>query len=182
MREYAGRVTDAPRQADRHGKPGNVLGRVHVRVQPCSARAGEAMPLPLSDGPTNAARLACVGGVDVDYQKPSGFGLVVYEVLQLSEGPAVQPGPNTLPGLYAGPDVGQVFHTDLAGACAQGFGYYGFAGFVVDVLYVPFLAPGDSLEFALGCAAAVGLEASAARCTAWHAICEPSVGIASLTG
>jgi len=157
MREYTGRVTDTPRQAGRRGEPGNVLGRVHVRVQPCSARAGEQMPLPLSDGPANAARLACVGGVGVGCTKASGLGLVVDEVLQLSEGPAVQPGPDALSGLYAGPDVGQVFHADLGRARAQGFVYDSLAGFVVDVLYAPFLAPGDSLEFALGCAAAVGL-------------------------
>jgi len=53
--------------------------------------------------------------------------------------------------------VGQVFHADLGRARAQGFVYDSLAGFVVDVLYAPFLAPGDSLEFALGCAAAVGL-------------------------
>lgn len=119
------------------------------------------MPLPFSDGPTSRAGLACVGRFHEDHVQPGGFGLVGHKVPKLPEGPAVQPSPDPLPGLDIGADVGQVFHADFAGSGTQGFGDDGFAGFVVDMANMPFLAPGDSLEFALSGAATVGLETTA---------------------
>lgn len=45
MREYRTSY-NAPCRADRLYKPGNIARRIHVGVQPCSARTGEAMLLP----------------------------------------------------------------------------------------------------------------------------------------
>ncbi len=116
------------------------------------------MPLPFSDFPAHRACLTRVGGVDVDHAQTSGFGLVFDEALQLPEGPAMQSCPDTLPSLDTGADVGQVFHADFAGSGTDGFCDDGFAGFVVDVLDMPLLAPGDSPQFALCSAATVELE------------------------
>jgi len=116
------------------------------------------MPLPFSDFPAHRACSTRVGGVDVDHAQTSGFGLVFDEALQLPEGPAMQSCPDTLPSLDTGADVGQVFHADFAGSGTDGFCDDGFAGFVVDVLDMLLLAPGDSPQFALCSAATVGLE------------------------
>lgn len=160
MREFR-LVYNSPCRTDRLGKPGNVLGRIHVRVQPCSARTGEAMPLPVSDRPASRTRLARVGRFHEDHAQPARFGLVGDKVLQLPEGPTVQPCPNPLSGLDVGPDVGQVFQADFACTDAKRLLDDGFAGLVVDVADTPFLAPGDSLELALSGAATIGLKASA---------------------
>lgn len=161
MREFRGWFTGSPLRADRQGEPGNVLGRIHVRVQPCSALTGEAVPLPFSDSPAHAACLRRVGGVDVDHAQPGCRSLVGHELLKLLEGPSMQPRPDTFPGLDVGADVGQVFHADFARARTQGFRNDGLTGFVVDMLDMPLLATGDSPQFPLCGTATVGLEATA---------------------
>ena len=75
MREFR-TVYNVPYGVDRFSKPGNVLGRIHVLVQPCSALTGEAMPLPFSDIPTHRTRLARIGGVDLSHAQPGYFGLI----------------------------------------------------------------------------------------------------------
>ena len=97
MREFRGWFTGSPRQAGRQGELGNVLGRVYVRVQPCSACwTEEAMSLPLSDFPTHAACLRRVSGVDVDYAQPGAFCLVGDKTLKLTKCPAMQARPDPL--------------------------------------------------------------------------------------
>lgn len=118
------------------------------------------MPLPFSDSPADRTRLARIGGVNVDHAQSDGFSLIGDKVLQLSEGPAVQPCPDSLSGLDVSADIGQVFHADFAGSSAQRFRNNGFAGFVVHVPSMSFLAPRDSLEFAPCGTATVGLEAT----------------------
>lgn len=160
MREFR-LVYNSPRRTDRLGEPGNVLGRIHVRVQPCSARAGEAVLLPLSDGPAYRARLAGICGVDIGHAQSNAFSLIGNEVLELPKRPAVQSGPDSLTGLEVGSDMRQILHADFAGPNAQRLRNDGLAGFVVHMGHVPTLVPGDSLELALGCAATVGLETTA---------------------
>lgn len=160
MRELRTGYFAAPRSADRLCEPGNISGSVAVRVQPCSARTREAMPLSFSDSPAHAACLRRVSGVDIDHAQSGGFGLVGNKVLQLTESPAMQPSPDTLPGLDVGPDVGQAFHADFACAGTQGFRNDGFAGFVVDCFDMPLLTTGDSAKLAFSSSATVGLKAT----------------------
>jgi len=161
MREFKGWFTGSPRQADRQGEPGNIPGRINVRVQPSSTLTGEAMPLPFSDGPASRAGLARVRRINKHNTKPSSFGLVGNEVLQLPKGPSMQPRPDALSGLDVGADVGQVFHADFTAAGADCFGNNGLAGFVVDMFDVPLFFAGDSAELAFSSPATVGLETAA---------------------
>lgn len=161
MREFRTGYFAAPRQTDRFSEPGYVQCRVNVTMPPCSAFAGETMSLPFTDGPARRARLTRVCGVNKNHAQSSGFSLVGNKVLQLPESPAMQSRPDSLPCLDVGADISQVFHADFACTGTQRFRNNGFAGFMVDVLDMPLLAPGDSLEFALGSAATVGLETTA---------------------
>lgn len=119
------------------------------------------MPLPFSDSPAHRACLARVGRVNINHGQTGGFSFVSNEVLKLPECPAMQPRSNAPPGLDVGADMRQVFHADFTGSIADSLRNKGLAGFVVDVLNMPPLTPGDSLEFALGGAATVGLETTA---------------------
>ena len=116
---------------------------------------------PFSNFPAHRARLARVGGVDIDNSETSPLRLVGHKVLQLPKGPTVQSRSDALTGLNTLPDMRQVFHANLAGSRGQGLGNNGFTDLVVDVFHMPLLTPGDSFEFALGGAATVGLETTA---------------------
>jgi hypothetical protein len=158
MREFEGRVTGAPCRTDRLGKPGNIARRVHVGVQPCSARTGKAMLDPFSNVPAHRAPLARMGGVDIHHRQSRALRLVSDKVLQLPESPAMQSRPDALSGLDVGADVGQVFHSDFAGAGMECFRNDGLAHFVVDVLDMALLTTGDNAQLAFSSPATVGLE------------------------
>ncbi len=113
---------------------------------------------PFSDSPTHVAHLRRVSGVDKYHGQPGAFGLVSRKVLELAEGPAMQPRPDALPCLDVGADIGQVFHADFTRAGTDGFCNDGLTGFVVDMLHMPLLTTGDSAELAFSSPATVGLE------------------------
>ena len=161
MREYRTGYIAAPCGADRLRKPSYVATRVDIAVRPVATRTGEAMLHPFSNFPAHRARLARVGGVDIDNSETSPLRLVGHKVLQLPKGPTVQSRSDALTGLNTLPDMRQVFHANLAGSRGQGLGNNGFTDLVVDVFHMPLLTPGDSFEFALGGAATVGLETTA---------------------
>lgn len=161
MREYRTGYIAAPCGADRLRKPSYVATRVDIAVRPVATRTGEAMPRPFSNFPAHRARLARIGGVDIDNSETGSLRLVGHKVLQLPKGPTVQSSSDALTGPNTLPDMRQVFHANLAGSRGQGLGNDGFTGLVVDVFHMPLLAPGDNLEFALGGAATVGLETTA---------------------
>lgn len=161
MREYRTGYRSAPCSADRLCKPGNVARRIHVGVQPCSAQAREAVLLTLSDRPANRARLAGVGRFHKDHAQGRRFRFIGHEVLKLAECPPVQPRPDPSPAFDAGSDVAQVFHSDFSDLCLDCFCNDSLACFVVDVLDMPRLTPGDSPQFTFGCAATVGLKTTA---------------------
>lgn len=113
---------------------------------------------PFSDFPAHAANLRRVSRVDVNHSKPSAFGLVGNEVLELPESPPVQPRPDTLPRLDAGANVGQVFHANLTCTGTDSLCDDGLTGFVVDCLDMPLLTTGDSPQLSLGSATTIGLK------------------------
>lgn len=157
MREY--RLSyGSPCQADRRGKPGNVATRVDVAVRPVSTRTGEAMLHPFSDSPTHVAHLRRVRRVNKHHGQPSTLCLVSHKVLELAEGPPMQPRSDPLPCLDVGADVGQIFHSDSTRSGTDGFCNDGLTGFVVDMLHMPLLTTGDSAELAFSSPATVGLE------------------------
>lgn len=151
----------SPRCPDRGSEHGDISTRVDVGVGRVATRTGKSMLIPFSNSPAHRACLARVGRVNKCHAQPRGFGFVSNKVLQLPESPAMQPRPDALSGLDVGANIGQVFHADFACAGAHRFRDDGLADFVVDVLNMPILTPGDSLEFALGGAATFGLETTA---------------------
>lgn len=160
MREFRTSY-NAPRYPDRVSEHGNISTRVDVGVGRVTTRTGEAMLHPSSNYPACRTRLARVGGVDEDRSNTGGLRFVDDEILQLPECPSMQACTHPLSGLDTIPDVRQVFHADFASTDAHGLCDYGFAGLVIDVLYMPLLAPGDSLEFAPGGTTTIGLETTA---------------------
>lgn len=148
----------APCNTDRRSKLGNIAGCVNIRVQPGSARTGEAMLNPFSDFPTHTARLAGVCGADIRHHETSASSLVGYKVLQLSEGPTMQASAYPPSGPDVVSDVGQVFESNLSSPRTDRLNNDSFADFMVDVLYVPLFAPRDSAELTLSCSTTVGLE------------------------
>ena len=160
MREYRTSYA-APCDADRLRKPGYVAARIDVAVRQVPTRTDKAMLRPFSEHPAERACLARIGGVDVNHGEPKGLGFVGHKVLQLPEGPTMQPRPDPLTGLDVLPDMGQVLHADLGGSRGHGFRNNGFADLVVHMFDMPTLPTGDSLELALGSAATVGLETTA---------------------
>lgn len=161
MREYRTGYIAAPCGADRLRKPSYVTTRVDITVRPVATRTGEAMLHPFSNFPAHRARLARVGGVDIDNSETGPLRLVGHKVLQLPKGPTVQSRSDALTGLNTLPNMRQVFHANLAGSRGQSLGNNGFTDLVVNVFHMPLLTPGDSFEFALGGAATVGLETTA---------------------
>jgi len=121
MREYRTGYFAAPCRTDRLRKLSYVHGRVNVRVPLGSALANEEMLRPLSKLPAHAACLRRVRGVDIHHGQSSTFGFVGRKVLQLSKSPAMQPRPDSPPGLDVGPDICQVFHSDFTGTRTNGF-------------------------------------------------------------
>ena len=158
MREYRTGYFAAPCSTDRFCKPGYVATSVNVAVRPVSTRTGEAMLHPFSNTPAYRARLARVGGVDIDHAQSSGFGLIIDKGLKLPEGPAVQPCPDPLPGLDIGADIGQVFHADFTRTGTDSFCSDGFADFVIYMFDIQAFAPGDSAQLAFSCTTTVGLK------------------------
>ena len=158
MREFEGRVTDAPCRTGRSGKLGNVARRINVGVQPCSAQASKTMFYSLSKFPAHATSLRRVSGVDVNHGQSSTVSLVGNKVLELAEGPPMQPRPDPLPCPDVGADVGQIFHANFTRIGTDGFCNDGLASFVVDVFHMPLLTTGDSAELAFSSPATVGLE------------------------
>jgi len=116
---------------------------------------------PFSDFPTNRARLARVGRVNVHHGQSCPLRLVGHKVLQLAKSPPMQPCSDPFMRLDMGADMGQIFQAECARARTDGFGHDGFTDFVVDVFHMPLFTPRDSLEFALGGAATIGLETTA---------------------
>lgn len=115
---------------------------------------------PFSDSPTYRARLAGISRVDIHHSQSGTLRLVGHKVLQLGEGPAMQPCFHPLTCFDSGADIGQVFHADFACPNTDSFCNDGFAGFVVDVPDMSLFTPGDSAQLSLGCTATVGLEAT----------------------
>ena len=113
---------------------------------------------PFSDCPADATGLRGVSRVHEYNLQASRFRFVGNKVLKLPERPAMQPSPNPLSGLNVGSDVGEILHPDLTGSREDGFGNDGLAGFVVDVLDMPLLSPGDSQELPFRSPATVGLK------------------------
>ena len=157
MREFR-TIYSAPCSADRLCKPSYVQRRIHVAMPPSSARTGEAMLRPFSNCPADTTGLRGISRVHENNLQASRFCFVGNKVLKLSEGPAMQPSPNPLPSFNVGSDVGQILHADLTGSREDGFGNDGLAGFVVDVLDMPLLSPGDSQELPFRSPATVGLK------------------------
>ena len=157
MREFRTSY-NAPCSADRRCKPSYVNGRVNVRVPLSSARTGEAVLRPFSDFPADRACLTRVGGVDVGHYKAKPLRLVGNKVLQLAKRPSVQAPSDALSGLDVGANVRQVFHADFPRAGSDRLCNDSLADFVVHVLHMPLLTPGESPQLTLGCTAPVGLK------------------------
>ena len=115
---------------------------------------------PLSDCPAHATGLRRVSRVDEHHGQSFRLGFVSDKILKLTKRPAMQPRSDSFPALDPSANMGQVFHTNFTRAGNDGFCNNGLAGFVVDVLDMPHLTPGDSLELPLGGSATVGLEAT----------------------
>jgi hypothetical protein len=160
MREYR-LVYGSPHRSGRSGESRYVPTCVQVAVCAIPTAAHEAMLGALTDGTAHRARLAGVGGVDVLDRDSGRFGLVLDEALKLPERPAMQSGAHALAGLDPLADVGQIFHPDRAGPGLECYRDDLLAGLVVDVADMPRLAPGDGPQLSPGCAATVGLQATA---------------------
>src|SRR5437879_8004122 len=115
------RIYNRPWRNSGLANPGKNPTGIQVSVRPETTGTLETMLAPCTQLPAGRTGLARVGGIDIHDGDPNGTGLVLDEVLQLPERPAVEPCAHTPACAEAIADVREILHYDGGRAGASGF-------------------------------------------------------------
>lgn len=152
------RIYSRPWRDGSLANPGKISTCIQVGMRPETTQTFETMLDAFANTAAVRARLAGIRRIDILNFDAGGIRLVLDESLKLPPCPAMESAAHPLPNLYAGANVCQILHRDLAGA---DFGYFSdncFARFVINVLYASRFFARDLPELLLCALATVGLK------------------------